>query len=917
VNTSMMMSARWARLRGVLAGALALSLTACGAAPHGIVRAPTTVGAPVAIAAPSFAPMRLELEVVAARGDLAVLTDKADWQPAIAGARIAGARELRAGRRGAIIALGRGDAAGRLWLRAGARVRLGQDATGVQVAMIAGQARLRRTPAALPVAIDGVAIVGDLLLDARPDGRTDRTRVGARPELATWAIALEQAETGAGVGRLDAEAGAKTEPLALARVAVRVRIDGDVATTEVEHVFHNPADGRPREGTFRFPVPDGAMLVGMAMEIDGKLMEGEIVERDKAREVYESIVDKMEDPALLEWEQGNWFKLRVFPIEAGQDKRVVIRYAQPLTRGAAGYAYDYALAIDDAQARAGAVAPIGEFSLVVDGREVAHETNLVGGLDLSVPVAPDKVPAAMTEARADGAYTAIRIHPDARMFQTPIAKGPRQVAVVIDTSRSALEGKALAQTLARATLAELGPGDQFAVLGADVTVVPATTGFVPVTPAAIDAALARIDAIEPDGASDLGLALAGAAALHPTEVVYVGDGIPTWGELAPAKLAAAADAIHAPISAALIGKGASSTLWADLAGRTGGRAEVVRRADDATRFALAIADAPQVPRVVDATVQIGGAAAVFPTEATTVWAGDELVALARTDAGAPPTEATLSAIVDGKPVHQTIKIAAVPEANVARRWAREEIAAQEEAGGDKDAIVKLSQDFGVLSRYTSLLVLENDEAYKAHQIERKQEQLAAATPTVTGGDLDSLGARQASLSPDEIQPGDPEIKIPAPRDARSVVVTFPFGETKLAEWDDDVDAWMVRFLIDNQTPDGEYQARVTITHADGRVETTTLSYTVDTRAPAVQLTATRIPGGYKLVARQVADGTSHRKDADRVEVMLPDGTSLMLDQLGPGKFTGIWWTAPVHGLSLRVVVRDNALNQAAQALVIE
>ena len=98
---------------------------------------------------------------------------------------------------------------------------------------------------------------------------------------------------------------------------------------------------------------------------------------------------------------------------------------------------------------------------------------------------------------------------------------------------------------------------------------------------------------------------------------------------------------------------------------------------------------------------------------------------------------------------------------------------------------------------------EGAEAYQAYKIERRkaeeQEKLALAGPTVTGGDLDSLGAREASLSPDEVQPGDPEIKIPAPQGARSVIVTFPWGESKVAVWDRDVDAWMVRFLIDKDT----------------------------------------------------------------------------------------------------------------------
>ncbi len=129
---------------------------------------------------------------------------------------------------------------------------------------------------------------------------------------------------------------------------------------------------------------------------------------------------------------------------------------------------------------------------------------------------------------------------------------------------------------------------------------------------------------------------------------------------------------------------------------------------------------------------------------------------------------------------------------------------------------------------------------------------------------------------------------------------------------------MVRFLIDKDTADGDYQARVTITHADGRVEVLHLGYTVDTVAPVMTLTATWTGDGYRIVARQraSADG-SRRKDADRVEVVLPGGEILMLAQASWGKFEGEWKTGQVTtATALRVVVRDHALNQAALELVV-
>src|SRR5262249_21270491 len=156
---------------------------------------------------------------------------------------------------------------------------------------------------------------------------------GARPAAAEWSFALALPETGTGFGRMQARVADRMDTLALTALHVDVKTAGDLAVTEVTHVFHNAADEQ-REGTFRFPLPEGAMLVGLALEIDGHMVEGEIVERDKARAVYEKIVDEMLDPALLEWEQGNWFKLRVFPLPANGDKKVVIRYVTPLVRGA-------------------------------------------------------------------------------------------------------------------------------------------------------------------------------------------------------------------------------------------------------------------------------------------------------------------------------------------------------------------------------------------------------------------------------------------------------------------------------------------------------------------------------------------------------------------------------------------------------
>src|SRR5262249_55534452 len=66
------------------------------------------------------------------------------------------------------------------------------------------------------------------------------------------------------------------------------------------------------------------------MYVDGRLMEGGMAERDYARTIYVNIVRKMQDPALLEWVDGSTFKMRVFPLEGRQEKRIILSYTQRL-----------------------------------------------------------------------------------------------------------------------------------------------------------------------------------------------------------------------------------------------------------------------------------------------------------------------------------------------------------------------------------------------------------------------------------------------------------------------------------------------------------------------------------------------------------------------------------------------------------
>ena len=126
-----------------------------------------------------------------------------------------------------------------------------------------------------------------------------------------------------------------------------VRLTGEVrgrhAWTEIEMTFYNP-NRRVLEGELQFPLLEGQRIAGFAMDVNGVLRDAVPVEKSKGQAVFEDVIRGNIDPGLLEVTQGNNFKLRVYPIPAQGTKRVVLRVAETLNdRGPRGIGSMYRL----------------------------------------------------------------------------------------------------------------------------------------------------------------------------------------------------------------------------------------------------------------------------------------------------------------------------------------------------------------------------------------------------------------------------------------------------------------------------------------------------------------------------------------------------------------------------------------------
>jgi Ca-activated chloride channel family protein len=110
---------------------------------------------------------------------------------------------------------------------------------------------------------------------------------------------------------------------------VVIDIKDQLAKVQVEQEFLNSTQA-PIEGVYCFPIPKAAVVSGFSMVVDGKVLEGELLDREDAVRLYDEIVRKNIDPALLEMIDHKFFRLKVFPIQPGEQRKINLTYNQVL-----------------------------------------------------------------------------------------------------------------------------------------------------------------------------------------------------------------------------------------------------------------------------------------------------------------------------------------------------------------------------------------------------------------------------------------------------------------------------------------------------------------------------------------------------------------------------------------------------------
>jgi Ca-activated chloride channel homolog len=577
-------------------------------------------------------------------------------------------------------------------------------------------------------------------------------------------------------------------PLEVSFTKVSARINDQVASTTVEQEFYNP-NARQLEGTFIFPVPKGAQLDKFTMEINGKPVEAELLAADKARGLYEDIVRKLRDPALLEYAGGDLFKVRIFPIEPNAKKRITLAYTQLLKADSGLISFRFPLSTEKFSAK-----PLKNLSVKIDLetkrplksvyspthkveiRRQGEKAAVVGfessdvkpdqdfellysqeTSDIGISLLTHKV------AGEDGYFLLLASPGEVKSSKTI----PKDVAFVLDTSGS-MAGNKLEQAK-KALLfcvANLNEVDRFEILRFSTEVEPVFDKLVEATKENRDKAEKFIKDLKPTGGTAIDDALKKALSLRsdkgdrPYVVIFLTDGRPTVGNTDEKQIVdnALKAADKTRIFCFGIGTDVNTHLLDKITEGTRAVSQYVMPEEDievkVSGFFAKIKEPvlanPKLkfPEVVRVTK-------LYPASLPDLFKGEQLIAAGRYS-GKGDGDMVLEGTVNGERRVFEYKAVFPGEGSdhqfIPRLWATrrvgyllDEIRLRGENKELKDEVIELARKYGIVTPYTAYLILEDEQRRGIAQETRSFPALAADREAVmAAGQVATRFARESS-----------------------------------------------------------------------------------------------------------------------------------------------------------------------------
>lgn len=537
-------------------------------------------------------------------------------------------------------------------------------------------------------------------------------------------------------------------PVRLASHRVTVEVNDQIASTRVEQVFVNEA-GYPVEGTYLFALPAGAVVSDFAMWVDGKRLEGKLLTREEARAIYEAIVRRQRDPALLEYVGRDLFQARIFPIPPSGQRKIELSYEQVLPREGTLTHYRYPLRTESLNARPvdevsisivlrtstplkAIYSPSHDVAIVRDGEQRARvgfeasQWRASQDFDLYFSTAEQEIDLSVLSyhpAGEDGFFLLLAAPPLADEAKTVAAK---DVILVLDTSGS-MKGEKIrqAQDALVYILDHLGSRDRFNVVAFSTGVRTYARNLAPAEEA--PTAKEWVRKLRAVGGTDINRALLEAVAALPDDssrpaiILFLTDGLPTEGETDEARIVENFGQMagkHVRLFPFGVGDDVNTVLLDQLAETYRGSSAYVRPGQRIDEVVSGFYARVSQPVLTDLTLAFGDlhVEEIYPQPLPDLFAGGQLLVTGRYRQGGV-TDVQLRGLIDGRAVTYTYEAITFREEGgepfIARLWATRKIGyllTQIRLYGVSqelvDEVIDLSQCYGIATPYTSYLVEE-------------------------------------------------------------------------------------------------------------------------------------------------------------------------------------------------------------------
>lgn len=588
--------------------------------------------------------------------------------------------------------------------------------------------------------------------------------LAAAPARSTGAAAQDGPAGGSdpGTGALLAEAGGSLVPIPIVSMSADLAITGPMVRATVRQEFRSDAD-RPVEAVYLFPLPEGAAVDGLVLDVAGKRYRGRIEETAEAKRIYETAKSEGKRAGLLEQHRPNVFRTRVANVPPHGAVAVELTYLASADFEDGVFATVFPMKITRRYSPPGSE-PSGEATGVVP--DVALHVTLDAGVPLgdvsspshaihaaasgrgvAISVGDGPVPAdrdfvlrwrpkasaaplsgAIVEDRPDGRYALAMVVPPS--IEGTGGRGfPTQTVFVIDVSGS-MEGPSIEQAKAAldAALDRLRPGDTFTMIRFASDDVAYSESLLPADGRAVASAKAWVDGLVADGGTEILPALLHALAISEAgdasvlkRVVLITDGAVDNEE----EVFRAVEDHLGGTRLHVVGIGPAPNRWLMTELARAGRGTytaIGNLADVGTGIASLLARTERAV-MTDVALEWDGAAPLeaFPDPVPDLYAGKPLVVTAKLDPSKPAPRLRVWGRAPGGPITMTADLhAASPGSGIATLWARAKIASLEGArmhGADpavvKADVVDLSKRFSIVSPYTSFVVVEDEAAEEA------------------------------------------------------------------------------------------------------------------------------------------------------------------------------------------------------------